>query len=151
MCSCQPLLSSTRNSQAAHVRLFEMTGCSKLCYSAEKQQNADEICAAASHVVSMGIPSFADMVAQESRPYPFTGTIEDVQNKVAFIAHSSGTTGTHLEMSTIRHSSSNTIYYSRLPQTNPTYIWVLWSVGPWSPCPYPTRPCCWSSRPVDTG
>jgi beta-xylosidase len=73
-----------------------MTGCSKLCYSSEKKQNADEICAAAPHVASVEIPSFADMIAQEVSLYPFTGTIEEVKNKVAFIAHSSGTTGKNI-------------------------------------------------------
>lgn len=73
-----------------------MTGCSKLCYSYEKKQNADEICAAASHVASVEIPSFSEMIAQDVSVYPFTGTIEEVTNKVAFIAHSSGTTGRNL-------------------------------------------------------
>ncbi|KAI9371724.1 hypothetical protein BJX61DRAFT_548133 [Aspergillus egyptiacus] len=89
----KPLLSSTRNSQAAHVRLFEMTDCSKLCYSSEKQQNADDICAAASHISSVEIPSFVEMLAQETSVYPFSWPFEDIKNKVAFIAHSSGTTG----------------------------------------------------------
>ncbi|KAJ5766758.1 uncharacterized protein N7511_004374 [Penicillium nucicola] len=89
----KPLLSSTRNSQAAHVRLFEMTNCSKLAFSSEKRQKAGEICSAAPHVSSLEVPSLADMMSQDTSLYPFVGTYEDVKDKVAFIAHSSGTTG----------------------------------------------------------
>ncbi|XHF98585.1 hypothetical protein AWENTII_002133 [Aspergillus wentii] len=89
----KPLLSSTRNSQAAHVRLFEMTNCSKLLYSSEKRQKAEDICSAAAHVSSLEIPSMAEMTSLETTAYPFLGTFGDVKNKVAFIAHSSGTTG----------------------------------------------------------
>lgn len=92
------MLSSTRNSQEAHVRLFEMTNCSKLAYSSEKRQKAKEICSAASHVGSVEIPSLADMLSQDVSAYPFTRTFEDVKDKVAFIAHSSGTTGERSRM-----------------------------------------------------
>lgn len=37
--------------------------------------------------------SFADMMSGEVSTYPFSSTFEEVKNKVAFIAHSSGTTG----------------------------------------------------------
>ncbi|KAJ5098005.1 hypothetical protein N7532_005006 [Penicillium argentinense] len=89
----KPLLSSTRNSQAAHVRLFEMTNCSKLAYSPEKHLNAQDICSAAPYVTECEIPSFAEMSEQDTGGYPFSKTFEDVRNEVAFIAHSSGTTG----------------------------------------------------------
>jgi hypothetical protein len=70
-----------------------MTNCSKLAYSSEKKQKAEEICLAGSHIQSLEIPSLSQMLAQESRVYPFLGTFEEVKNSVAFIAHSSGTTG----------------------------------------------------------
>lgn len=70
-----------------------MTNCSKLVYSPEKRHISEDICSAAPHVSSVGVLSFADMMSGEVSTYPFSSTFEEVKNKVAFIAHSSGTTG----------------------------------------------------------
>ena len=70
-----------------------MTKCSKLAYSSEKRQKAEEIVLADSKIQSLEIPSLTQMLAEESSVYPFQGTFEEVKNNVAFIAHSSGTTG----------------------------------------------------------
>ncbi|KAK2861154.1 putative NRPS-like protein biosynthetic cluster [Arthroderma sp. PD_2] len=89
----QPLLSSTRNSQAAQLRLLEMTGCSKIAYSVERKQKAEEIQAVHSSLNSAQIPSLDKMIDSDTSAYPFLRKFDEVKNEVAFIAHSSGTTG----------------------------------------------------------
>ncbi|KAL4794339.1 hypothetical protein BDV19DRAFT_390398 [Aspergillus venezuelensis] len=89
----KPLMSSTRNSTTAHVRLFEMTGCSKLAVSVEKGYIADEICSEAPDVQRAEVPSFLDLISGDCKAYPFEITYEEIENEVAFIAHSSDTTG----------------------------------------------------------
>ncbi|KAL4966920.1 uncharacterized protein BDV14DRAFT_170376 [Aspergillus stella-maris] len=89
----KPLMSSTRNSTAAHVRLFQMVGCSKLAVSIEKGYIADEICSETSNVQRAEVPSFLDLISNDCEAYPFEKTYEEIENEVAFIAHSSGTTG----------------------------------------------------------
>lgn len=70
-----------------------MTGCSKLTYSSERMQKAEEICHAGPHIKSVEIPSLSDMLSEECSVYPFLWIFEEVKDAVAFIAHSSGTTG----------------------------------------------------------
>ncbi|EEQ29776.1 putative NRPS-like protein biosynthetic cluster [Microsporum canis] len=89
----QPLLSSTRNSQAAQLRLLEMTGCSKVAYGVERKQKVDDIRALYPDLHSVQIPSLDNMLEGNASPYPFSKNFDDAKNEVAFIAHSSGTTG----------------------------------------------------------
>ncbi|EFR05300.1 ochratoxin A non-ribosomal peptide synthetase [Nannizzia gypsea CBS 118893] len=89
----QPQLSSIRNSEAAQVRLLEMTSCSKVAYSAERKQKVDEIQALSPGLHTVQIPSLDEMFEGDSSPYPFSKNFDDVKNEIAFIGHSSGTTG----------------------------------------------------------
>ncbi|KAF7597548.1 hypothetical protein BBP40_000026 [Aspergillus hancockii] len=89
----KPLLSSTRNSDEAHLRLLEVTDCSKLAYSAERSQRAIELKTLHPGLVTVEIPSSADILGGTTTPFPFSKTFEEVRDEVAFIAHSSGTTG----------------------------------------------------------
>lgn len=70
-----------------------MTDCSKLAYSSERKQKADEIEEHRSDLKSVQIPSLSEMLASDTELYLFTKTFDEVKNDVAFIAHSSGTTG----------------------------------------------------------
>lgn len=87
------MLSSTRNSQAAQLRLLEMTGCSKVAYGVERKQKVDDIRALYPDLHSVQIPSLDNMLEGNASPYPFSKNFDDAKNEVAFIAHSSGTTG----------------------------------------------------------
>ena len=44
---------------------------------------------------SVQIPSLYEMFEGNSSPYPFSKKFDNVKNEVAFIGHSSGTTGKH--------------------------------------------------------
>jgi len=70
-----------------------MTDCSKLAYSSERKQKAEEIEECRSNLKSAQIPSLGEMLASATELYPFTETFDEVKDDVAFIAHSSGTTG----------------------------------------------------------
>lgn len=75
-----------------------MTDCLKLAYSSERKQKAEEIEERRSDLKSAQIPSLAEMLANPTELYPFTKTFDEVKNDVAFIAHSSGTTGKWLSV-----------------------------------------------------
>lgn len=64
---------------------------------------AEEICSAGSHIKSLEIPSLTQMLAEECSVYPFQGAFEEVKNNVAFIAHSSGTTGNILQLDNLKN------------------------------------------------
>ncbi|DAA77804.1 TPA_exp: putative NRPS-like enzyme [Trichophyton benhamiae CBS 112371] len=88
-----PQLTSVRNSHAAQVRLLEMTGCTKVAYSVERKQAVDKIQELFPGLQSVQIPSLYEMFEGNPSPYPFSKHFDDVKNEVAFIGHSSGTTG----------------------------------------------------------
>lgn len=89
----QPLLSSTRNSDEAHLHLLDATKCSKLAYSAERKQRALEIKDLRPDLDAFEIPSLTEMLENHTAFYPFPKSFEEVENDTAFIIHSSGTTG----------------------------------------------------------
>ncbi|KAB8223675.1 hypothetical protein BDV33DRAFT_166905 [Aspergillus novoparasiticus] len=89
----KPLLSSTRNSDEAHLRLLEVTNCSKLAYSTERSQRAMEIKALRPDLTTVKIPASTEILGGTTIPYLFSKSFEEVKDDVAFIAHSSGTTG----------------------------------------------------------
>ena len=65
-----------------------MTDCSKLAYSSERKQKAEEIEECRSNLKNAQIPSLAEMLASDAELYPFTKTFDEIKNNVAFIAHS---------------------------------------------------------------
>ena len=90
----QPLLSSTRNSDEAHMSLFDATNCSRQVYTAERSQKASELQSLRSSLDVKELPTFAEMIESQTSFYPFPKTYEEVEKDTAFIIHSSGTTGT---------------------------------------------------------
>lgn len=127
-----------------------MTNCSKLVYSPEKRQVAESICSAAPHVSSVEVPSFADMMSRETSAYPLSSTFEEVKDKVAFIAHSSGTTGT-LVAATFSSSRTLTDLFFRISEANSAYIRIFWCFGLWRPRPHPARPNGWGPGQANPG
>ncbi|KAF3899511.1 Non-canonical non-ribosomal peptide synthetase [Trichophyton interdigitale] len=77
----------------AQVRLLEMTGCRKVAYSVERKQTVDKIQELFPGLQSIQIPSLYEMFEGNSSPYPFSKNFDEVKYEVAFIGHSSGTTG----------------------------------------------------------
>lgn len=72
-----------------------MTGCTKVAYSVERKQAVDKIQELFPGLQSVQIPSLYEMFEGNPSPYPFSKHFDDVKNEVAFIGHSSGTTGKH--------------------------------------------------------
>lgn len=68
-----------------------------MAYSSERRWNAEEIEAVEPNISSEEIPSLEEMLSHETTEYPFEKVFDEVRDDVAFIAHSSGTTGWYTE------------------------------------------------------
>lgn len=90
----QALLSSMRNSNEAHLHLLTATGCSKLLYSAEREQLAMQIKGFRSDIGLLQIPTTDEMLGNDTAPYPLRKSFTELENVTSFVIHSSGTTGT---------------------------------------------------------
>ena len=89
----QPLLSSTRNSDEAHLSLLDATDCSRFVYTTERSQKANELHQLRPSLDMYELPTVAEMMGTGFAPYPFPKTFDEVKDNTAFIIHSSGTTG----------------------------------------------------------
>ncbi|TQB68175.1 hypothetical protein MPDQ_003886 [Monascus purpureus] len=89
----KPLLSSTRNSNDAHLHLLNATDCSKLVYTAERKQKALEIKSLCPSLEILQLPSLLEMLENSTLPYPLGKTYQEMEDEPALIIHSSGTTG----------------------------------------------------------
>lgn len=70
-----------------------MTRCTRVAFSAERRFNAEEIKAVEPNISSNEIPSLEEMLLRKTTGYTFEKEFREVKDEVAFIAHSSGTTG----------------------------------------------------------
>ncbi|EEH09810.1 ochratoxin A non-ribosomal peptide synthetase [Histoplasma capsulatum G186AR] len=89
-----PLLLSPRNSLEASRHVLAKSGCSKFVYSVERERQVNELCAADSSIKAWIVPDLWDVFSNtEVLPYEGVKQSEGVEDSVAAIIHSSGTTG----------------------------------------------------------
>jgi acyl-coenzyme A synthetase/AMP-(fatty) acid ligase len=83
-----------RNSDEAFLHLLKSTDCHTIVYSSERKTRVLDLRRLRPDIQFIEIPSLSDMMAGETIAYPYETTFEEQENKVSFIIHSSGTTGT---------------------------------------------------------
>ncbi|PGH06213.1 hypothetical protein AJ79_06601 [Helicocarpus griseus UAMH5409] len=90
-----PLLLSPRNSLEASRHVLNKTGCSKFVYSVERERQVNELRGVDSNLEAWAIPDLWDVFSgEEVPPYPLEKKQpKEVEDEVAAIIHSSGTTG----------------------------------------------------------
>ncbi|KAL4860612.1 hypothetical protein BDV12DRAFT_209040 [Aspergillus spectabilis] len=90
-----PFLPSTRLSDEAYQHVLNATDCHRMVYSRETSRRTMEINAFRPNTLYLEVPSVFELLDATIEPkhYPFTKTFEDLEDEVAFIIHSSGTTG----------------------------------------------------------
>ncbi|ODH53244.1 hypothetical protein GX48_00440 [Paracoccidioides brasiliensis] len=90
-----PLLLSPRNSSEASHHILEKTGCSKFVYSVEREKQVHEMQKGDPNIKAWTAPELWGVFNNDEVPsYPLKGTQpRDVEDEVALIIHSSGTTG----------------------------------------------------------
>ncbi|KAL4988612.1 hypothetical protein BDW68DRAFT_158654 [Aspergillus falconensis] len=88
-----PFLPSTRLSDEAYQHVLNATNCHVMLFTPETQRRTMEIKAFRSGTVYLEAPATADLLSSNCEPYLFTTPFSAMEEKVAFIIHSSGTTG----------------------------------------------------------
>ncbi|KAE8375247.1 hypothetical protein BDV26DRAFT_299832 [Aspergillus bertholletiae] len=90
-----PLLPSTRLSDEAYQHILGVTECHKFFYSHDKERQISEMKKLLKDTEFYEVPATADILNSSNtpEPYPVTKTFTAAENDVAFIIHSSGTTG----------------------------------------------------------
>jgi len=91
----QAFLPSTRNADEAQLHLLKVTECSKFLFSEERGERVREIQGLCPGLEIYQVPSLKTTLGDESglRHYPFTASYEELEDEIACIIHSSGTTG----------------------------------------------------------
>jgi acyl-CoA synthetase (AMP-forming)/AMP-acid ligase II len=92
---CTILFPSTRLSNEAYDSVFGATRTKMLLFSPEKHHIVSGLTEPSKSISSLEVPSVAEMLDDNSnvKRYSFTSTYEEMEDKTAFIIHSSGTTG----------------------------------------------------------
>ncbi|KAL1969482.1 hypothetical protein VTN77DRAFT_8920 [Rasamsonia byssochlamydoides] len=88
-----PFLPSTRNSDDAFLHLLKATDCQKFVYGAERKNRVFDIKKLRPDLEIVEIPSLSEMIEGQSPLYPYDKTYDEEEDKIAFVIHSSGTTG----------------------------------------------------------
>ncbi|KAL4759228.1 putative NRPS-like enzyme [Aspergillus foveolatus] len=88
-----PFLPSTRLSDEAYQHILNATNCHVMLFTPETQRRTMEIKASRPSTVYLEAPATADLLSPNSENYPFTTPYAAMEDTVAFIIHSSGTTG----------------------------------------------------------
>ncbi|RDW80997.1 putative NRPS-like enzyme [Aspergillus mulundensis] len=88
-----PFLPSTRLSDEAYQHVLNATDCGTMLFTHETQRRTMEIEAFRPESVYLEAPPTTDLLSSTSKNYPFTAPYSAMEDKVAFIIHSSGTTG----------------------------------------------------------
>lgn len=83
-----------RNSDEAFLHLLKSTDCHTIVYGAERKTRVLDLRRLRPDIQFVEIPSLSEMMAVEIIAYPYETTFEEQENKISFIIHSSGTTGT---------------------------------------------------------
>jgi acyl-CoA synthetase (AMP-forming)/AMP-acid ligase II len=97
----QPQLTSSlvlfplsQNSKQSHLSLVNATKCRTLLATPDKLYHWHEISAELEDQVILEMPPFDYFVGEDSEPYPFTKTWDEVKYDPIYVAQTSGTTGT---------------------------------------------------------
>lgn len=89
----QTLLPSPRNAIEGHLHLIKQTKCRHLVYSKGRDINLSQLRAKSPDMHFWEIPTLDEMLRHPVERFPYTKQFEDAENEVAFIIHSSGSTG----------------------------------------------------------
>jgi acyl-coenzyme A synthetase/AMP-(fatty) acid ligase len=87
------LLPSTKNALANTVSLLEVTNCKVLFFSLSMKEQAVALSKLVPSLNIVQVPTWQEMVSQDSMPYPYTKTWEEAKNDVILVVHTSGSTG----------------------------------------------------------
>jgi acyl-CoA synthetase (AMP-forming)/AMP-acid ligase II len=93
----QIFLPSTRLSDEAYSHVFKEVKCTQLLFSQEKFQIASRLKTLGVEMKFQKVPSVADIFSgqTDTDQFKFSKTYDEMMNEVAFMIHSSGTTGTY--------------------------------------------------------
>ncbi|KAF7154930.1 hypothetical protein CNMCM5623_003188 [Aspergillus felis] len=110
---CTILFPSTRLSNEAYDSVFGATRSKMVLFSPEKHHLVSGLTGPSKSISSLEVPSVTEMLNDNSNVenYSFTSTYEEMEDKAAFIIHSSGTTGMPKPVS-LTHGFLGTIDYS---------------------------------------
>ncbi|PWY94539.1 NRPS-like enzyme [Aspergillus sclerotioniger CBS 115572] len=90
-------LPSTRLPNDAYDHVFHATQTARLLFSQEKQQLVSRLTGLSKAIPSLEVPSVAELFSDHDPTgllhFPWTPSFEEMENRVAFSIHSSGTTG----------------------------------------------------------
>ncbi|KAL4804550.1 NRPS-like enzyme [Aspergillus unguis] len=87
-------LPSTRLPNNAYDHVLEATQTAQLLFSQEKQQLVSRLTGPSKAILSLEIPSIAELFSDTCHGHcEWTPSFEEMENRVAFAIHSSGTTG----------------------------------------------------------
>ncbi|KAB8226591.1 hypothetical protein BDV33DRAFT_197585 [Aspergillus novoparasiticus] len=91
----KPLLPSGRLSNEAYQHILGVTECRKFFYSHDKERQVSDMKEFLNDTDFYEVPATADILncSNVPEPYPFIKTFAEAEDDVAFIIHSSGTTG----------------------------------------------------------
>lgn len=94
-CRKKILLPSPRLSDEAYEHIFNSTICKRMLFSQEKKHKISELRPVLPAMDFLEVPSFMDILGDEEglNHYPLEKTYDEIEDEVAFIIHSSGTTG----------------------------------------------------------
>ncbi|KAL3461224.1 hypothetical protein BJX64DRAFT_289599 [Aspergillus heterothallicus] len=88
-----PFLPSTRLSDEAYQHILDATNCSKMVFTDETRNRTMDIKALRPGTDFVEGPSLANLLARDVENYPFSKEYTNLEDDVAIIIHSSGTTG----------------------------------------------------------
>lgn len=93
--SIKILFPSPRLSDEAYKHIFDSTNCKRMLFSQEKAHKISELVPVLPEMNFLEVPSFIDSLDDEGglNHYPLEKTYEEIEDEVAFMIHSSGTTG----------------------------------------------------------
>ncbi|GIK05627.1 putative NRPS-like protein biosynthetic cluster [Aspergillus viridinutans] len=132
---CTIFFPSTRLSNEAYDSVFGATRSKMLLFSPEKHHLVSGLTGPSKSISSLEVPSVAEMLNDNSnvKNYDFTSTYEEMEDKPAFIIHSSGTTGMPKPVS-LTHGFLGTIDYGafmpRPSGRSPAFFQDLLSADP---------------------
>ena len=93
MSMLQILLTSPRNSVAAHANLFDILDCNVLISPNPRPPTVDAILASIKGISAFDVPSVDELLSTTYPHYPYNKTFEDAKNEPLAVLHTSGSTG----------------------------------------------------------
>ncbi|KAF4201232.1 hypothetical protein CNMCM8927_001880 [Aspergillus lentulus] len=132
---CTIFFPSTRLSNEAYDSVFGATRTKMLLFSPEKHHLVSGLTGPSKSISSLEVPSVTEMLNDNLnvKHYDFASTYEEMEDKTAFIIHSSGTTGMPKSVS-LTHGFLGTVDYSafmpRPSGRSPAFFQDLLSTDP---------------------